>query len=331
MVLQQEIAEELERERKRNKKELAQLLHTNKTFLRQRDEAQRVVVHLRALIDGQTHHMQHIVRSISEAPEITGFIGGNVDDVDEDVEDIVPATPSPRTSRQRSFRKEKHRSTSLTSSVDENFKTFDGDHVTPEMERRLFNSPMGDRSNRFSDGSMAGVADRHLRDKTDAIADIIRNISDQCAAAVEGLQLAQIAEDEEDHLEEEHHGHNHTQSEDGIEHSLRTDGSEAGEGASENGYEDSGLLSPDYKRSSIPPTPDLVHNRSSTSMSINSSSTIPENVSSQLFANSGISPKVVGDDISEGGSEAGNNRDSGAFTKQVPETVVRPVTARQIA
>ena len=71
LVLQQEIAEELERERKRNKKELSALQHTNITILRQRDEAQRVVLHLRALIDGQTHHMEHIVKSLSQAPEIS--------------------------------------------------------------------------------------------------------------------------------------------------------------------------------------------------------------------------------------------------------------------
>ncbi|KAI7057570.1 hypothetical protein KC352_g44172, partial [Hortaea werneckii] len=69
LVLQQEIAEELERERKRNKKDLSSLQHTNTTLLRQRDEAQRVVLHLRALIDGQAHHMEHIVKSLNESPE----------------------------------------------------------------------------------------------------------------------------------------------------------------------------------------------------------------------------------------------------------------------
>jgi hypothetical protein len=49
-------------------------------------------------------------------------------------------------------------------------------------------------SKRFSELSMNDVADRHLRDKTDAIAYIIRNISEQCAAAVEGLDLARRAD-----------------------------------------------------------------------------------------------------------------------------------------
>src|SRR6201999_1016617 len=55
LVLQQEIAEELERERKRNQKDLSALQHTNSTLSRQRDEAHRVVVHLRSLINGQSH------------------------------------------------------------------------------------------------------------------------------------------------------------------------------------------------------------------------------------------------------------------------------------
>ncbi|KAK5003690.1 hypothetical protein LTR60_006757, partial [Cryomyces antarcticus] len=42
LVLQQEIAEELERERKRNKKELSALQHTNATLHRSKEEAQRV-------------------------------------------------------------------------------------------------------------------------------------------------------------------------------------------------------------------------------------------------------------------------------------------------
>src|SRR4051794_40022367 len=80
LVLQQEIAEELERERKRNKKELSALQHTNVTILRQRDEAQRVVLHLRSLISGQTHHMEHIVRSLGKTPELTEFEAGYEDE-----------------------------------------------------------------------------------------------------------------------------------------------------------------------------------------------------------------------------------------------------------
>jgi len=85
LVLQQEVAEELERERKRNKKELSALQHTNVTILRQRDEAQRVVLHLRALISGQTHHMEHIVRTLGKSPELAEYIEGGYDD---DLEDL---------------------------------------------------------------------------------------------------------------------------------------------------------------------------------------------------------------------------------------------------
>src|SRR5271170_3969870 len=80
LVLQQEIAEELERERKRNKKELSALQHTNLTILRQRDEAQRVVLHLRSLISGQTHHMEHIVRSLVKTDELADYVEEGFED-----------------------------------------------------------------------------------------------------------------------------------------------------------------------------------------------------------------------------------------------------------
>ena len=73
--------EELERERKRNKKELSAMQHTNATLLRQRDEAQRVVLHLRALIDGQAHHMEHIVKSLSAAPELSEYLEEGFEDL----------------------------------------------------------------------------------------------------------------------------------------------------------------------------------------------------------------------------------------------------------
>ena len=99
LVLQQEIAEELERERKRNQSELANLQHTNTTLLHQRDEAQRVVLQLRTLISGQSLQMDHLARSIgasaaastdladlvAEQVEIStkyaGYINKQVDDV----------------------------------------------------------------------------------------------------------------------------------------------------------------------------------------------------------------------------------------------------------
>ena len=315
LVLQQEIAEELERERKRNKKALASLQQTNKTIQRQRDEAQRVVIHLRSLIDGQTHHMEHIVRSLNQAPEITGYIGTEYVDAPEDADDGQSVAGSEYskaagsvTSGKIPSRQHSRRSVSLTDSLDGMFKNFDGDHVTPEMERRFFTPPAGERSKRYSELSMADVADRHLRDKTDAIADIIRNISDQCAAAVEGLQLAHSAEQEED---QEARGKSARRDisafEDSHSHSVRTEGSDLGEGVSEGGFDDSSYLSPDGRHSSIPSTPDLVHGRSSTSMSIDSSSTTFNRRSGQ-FSQPGLSTKIVHEDeVSELGSDMGHN------------------------
>ncbi|KAF6222520.1 hypothetical protein HO173_013380 [Letharia columbiana] len=289
LVLQQDIAEELERERKRNKKELSALQHTNTTILRQRDESRRVVLHLRSLIDGQTHHMEHIVRSLNDTPELSNYLQEGYEDIPEDVEDHESVTSSEAVQRDPNLLNEARRSVSRTSTND-GTKIAD-EKVTPEMESRFF-SPLtsNTRGNRLS---MSDVADRHLRDKTDAIAYIIRNISDQCAAAVEGLHLAHNAENEDgEPIEPEpqsstsNMGHKHTQSDGDI--SMHTDvsllGANDDSADHDSGHGESpGFLTPNNENgrsrsrtSSIPPTPDLIGGhepRSSTSMSGYSNST----------------------------------------------------------
>lgn len=324
LVLQQEIAEELERERKRNKKELAALQHTNKNIIRQREEAQRVVVHLRSLISGQTHHMEHIVRSLTDAPELSdyieeGFEGGPDSRSATPVKDTVALTPRRSLANMRNSSAQRSRRPG--SSLDR--KSVDDEKVSPEMESRFFKS-----RKRLSEMSFTGVADRHLRDKTDAISNIIRNISEQCAAAVEGLQLAHNAEHEEVLPAEKHGSQLGAQSED-EEQSVRTEGSEV---ASEAGYDEPSYLQPGYKRSSVPPTPGLDHDRSSTSMSNNSLSTTPDR-SSQQYAH-GLGTKILEGDVeSEVGSEAGNH-DTGMMQKgSVPgvHEMMRPSTARIVS
>lgn len=324
LVLQQEIAEELERERKRNKKELAALQHTNKNIIRQREEAQRVVVHLRSLISGQTHHMEHIVRSLTDAPELSdyieeGFEGGPDSRSATPVKETVALTPRRSLANMRNSSAQRSRRPG--SSLDR--KSVDDEKVSPEMESRFFKS-----RKRLSEMSFTGVADRHLRDKTDAISNIIRNISEQCAAAVEGLQLAHNAEHEEVLPAEKHGSQLGAQSED-EEQSVRTEGSEV---ASEAGYDEPSYLQPGYKRSSVPPTPGLDHDRSSTSMSNNSLSTTPDR-SSQQYAH-GLGTKILEGDVeSEVGSEAGNH-DTGMMQKgSVPgvHEMMRPSTARIVS
>jgi hypothetical protein len=294
LVLQQEIAEELERERKRNKKELGAMQHTSSTLTRQRDEAQRVVLHLRALIDGQAHHMEHIVKSLSTAPELTEYLEEGFEEVEDEEElrrgstDSKPDEPYRHPSR----------SFSRASTVDG--KHLEGEDVSPDMEDRLLNNPVS--RNRMSQLSMADVADRHLRDKTDAIAYIIRNISEQCAAAVEGLELARNA-DNDDEMESGHednrsgskspagtvrhnptknqsrghsHGHSHGRQQSNTSQAASSQGSEFGDDQS------SVYLNPE-RGSSVPPTPDLVHPRSGTSMSMTSASTTPERHSMQHY------------------------------------------------
>ncbi|KAI9679500.1 MAG: hypothetical protein M1817_005522 [Caeruleum heppii] len=311
LVLQQEIAEELERERKRNKKDLSALQHTNATILRQRDEAQRVVLHLRSLVDGQTHHMEHIVRSLNRTPE-------PADIFDDAAERPSPSSPeldnNGSETRTIGVTASALRAQSPASTSDG--RSVDGDFVNPDMERRLFSNPASDK--RGSTVSIADVADRHLRDKTDAITDIIRNISDQCAAAVEGLHLAQdaVSEDEQDNKRD-----SKLNSEDGQEHSANE--SEVEEPDSRAAH-----LHP-RQQSSVPPTPDLIF-RSSTSMSINSQSTTPERHSQQYMTD--VPTKIVEaeDEQSDMPSDAEDaSTETGTLNKQHSKSLMRrPAGAR---
>jgi hypothetical protein len=281
LVLQQEIAEELERERKRNKKELSALQHTNVTLLRQRDEAQRVVLHLRSLISGQAHHMEHLVSSLGKNPDLVEYIEGGYDD--EELDDIAEESKVEENGNGTHDSRDAPKA--------HRYIKANGDDMSPEMEARLRNGLRN--SKRYSQMSIVDVADRHLRDKTDAIAHIIRNISDQCAAAVEGLQLAHDAEVEAEELA-------HSQSRSHRASNLSTvTASDDGHSAQGSDMGDDSLLHPSGRTSSIPPTPDLMYNRSSTSMSIASTTTTPERSSQQYNIGQDIPTKIVEDSDEE--------------------------------
>lgn len=239
LVLQQEIAEELERERKRNKKELASLQQNSSSLSRQRDEAQRVVLHLRALIDGQAHHMEHIVHTLNERDD-----SPTETSISPDHATLIAERP---------------RSTGADND-------YADDYNKENMQRLEVDDP----------------ADKSIRDKTDAIAYIIRNISEQCAAAVEGLQLAHradVALDDtnvatspyRDMLAEQSY------SEDGTVNSEYND-------AMSEPSTRSGIDTNAGGSSSIPPTPELVSSnqgfRSSTVSSHTSINTIDARQSS---------------------------------------------------
>ncbi|KAK4166186.1 AEX-3 domain-containing protein [Cladorrhinum sp. PSN259] len=294
LVLQQEIAEELERERKRNRKELAALQTTNTTISRQRDEARRVVLHLRSLISGQHHHMEHLVKSLTSPEELAAEIeaGFAAQEAAEAVE---------------------------TGASDEKDSRF------------MKNLALANR--RVSTQAFIDVADRHLKDKTDAIAHIIRNIAEQCQAAVEGLQLAQDAE--------------FGRSDSPASRSRRSSKSRRGSNlsiahsddnstATSDVGDDSTLLRPNSGRiSSIPPTPDLVPNRSSTSMSFASTATTPERVSQQYnFGHHDIPTKIVEDDeddLDGHHSESDTNpipQEQGIVGKHAESLIHRPSGAR---
>lgn len=340
LVLQQEIAEELERERKRNKKELSALQHTNATISRQRDESRRVVLHLRSLIDGQTHHMEHIVRSLNKAPELTDYIEEGYEDAPEDGEDQNSETGSEaRNLAPSPMEPESRRSLSAASTHDGS--KLDHEAVAPEMESRFF-SPLVANGKPGSRLSIADVADRHLRDKTDAIAYIIRNISDQCAAAVEGLQLAQNAdtsdaEADADHLDPElpvsnsAHKHSHSNSaDDGSQLGEEHDSGHGGSTGFLTPHEEVGKEGRQSRASSIPPTPDLIGGRSSTSMSGYSNSTAPTQAGrdSQQW---GVNHQDVGKQTrvveAEEDAQAGQQEDPVSEKYQNDN---RPMTARMV-
>ncbi|KAK8087113.1 AEX-3 domain-containing protein [Apiospora phragmitis] len=254
LVLQQEIAEELERERKRNKKELSALQHTNTTLSRQRDEARRVVLHLRSLIGGQSHHMEHLVHSLTKPEELADEVaaGYEEDNVSENTTEDAEAA---------------------------------------EKDERLGKTLARAQSanNRLGNASFNDVADRHLKDKTDAIAHIIRNIAEQCQAAVESLQLAH------DHEYEPRSPRTHSRNSRRASN-LSAAQSDDGRSAASSDAGDDSLLHPSGRTSSIPPTPDLIPNRSSTSMSFASTMTTPERSSQQYTAHNDIPTKIVEDD-----------------------------------
>ena len=278
LVLQQEIAEELERERKKNKVEISQLSHTNLTLARQRDEARRVVMHLQSLIGGQSHHMEHLIHSLTKPDELIAEIEqGYVSDEREEASE------------------EEDRSTASSNEL--------------KTQRS---------SQRLSAASFADVADRHLKDKTDAIAHIVRNIADQCQAAVEGLQLAQ---DAEYRSSRRHSALSAVHSEDGTdERSVAT---------SDGGEER--RLQPG-RTSSIPPTPDLIPNRASTAMSFVSATTTPERSSQQYNVRDDVPTKIVEDDESadfeDARSDSALGNENGVVSKHSESLLHRPSGAR---
>ena len=278
------------------------------------------MLHLRSLINGQTHHMEHIIRSLERSD------GDDFEDDSDEQQDVERAESRQATAGATELTPEP-RVWSRASTVD---SAMSSEHVNPDVEKTFFNPLDGNVSGRASRLSIVDVADRHLRDKTDAIADIIRNISEQCAAAVEGLQLAQDA-DEEDDVRDRSKANDHAAAvaaDDGRE--SRSAHSEMGEGLSEAGGEESGYLTPDGRGTSIPPTPDLVDNRASTSMSGYTTSTGPDRMSQQYGVPHADSTKIVGHDEevdrqSEGGPHDGSQA---PVTGKHGADILRPVTAR---
>lgn len=301
LVLQQGIAEDLEKERDRNRKEIAALQHANTMLIQQRDQAQRVVLHLRSLISGQAHHMEHIVRSIGSSSELAEHVRQGFEDADDE-DSALSANENP------SKRSASARRTASAASTD-------GQDI---LEGRISSRA----SKRYSTQSVHDVADRHLREKTDAIADIIRNISEQCAAAVEGLQLANEAAEVARMSEAET---------DATSNANLSADERPSSSMSQTPSRGDGHVTPTSDRSSVPPTPELVHQRSSTALSM--ASTAPTAYTARdSVRDSSARMKIVSDDHSVDGSHEASSSISGEpiEKKRLPEQPSRTNLGRVV-
>jgi hypothetical protein len=218
----------------------------------------------------------------------------------------------------------------LVAEIAAGFPEDEAEDLTPEQRESRFQKNIELINKRISSSSFKDVADRHLKDKTDAIAHIIRNIAEQCSAAVESLQLAQDADLEEQRERGQ------------IQKMSSRRGSNLSAAASDDGRstatsdigDDSHLRPSSGRTSSIPPTPDLIPNRSSTSMSIASTATTPERISQQYVIGHDIPTKIVEDDeddLEDDRSENDPNpipQEPGVVGKHAESLIHRPSGAR---
>src|SRR5690606_6590207 len=152
LAMQQEVAEELERERLKNKREIQALEKKTIEVKTQREQAQRVVLHLRSLIEGQAHHMEHIVKSLAEVPDLSAYV---------DEEEVIETEESERYRAKRASPAHS-RATSRASTVQGS--PLDGENAADDMENRFHrNNSSRNSMRRYSQMSVADVADRHLR------------------------------------------------------------------------------------------------------------------------------------------------------------------------
>ena len=193
LAMAQELAEQLEGERTKLKVELTGMRQANDHTVSQRDEALKVVLHLRKLIDGQAHLLEDIVHSFPHEVAVPA----------EEVETTGQPSLKPALDRLEVPNQERPAATvqERSSSAMSQREKLEGADVTPEMEDKFFDGsrapgtgtgfPHGldRRSKRYSLASISDVADKSLKEKTSAIADIIKNISEQCARAVDTLHL----------------------------------------------------------------------------------------------------------------------------------------------
>lgn len=187
LAAQQELVEDLERQRQSNKMKLLDLQQHNATVIHQRDDAQRAVLHLRGLIDSQTHHLEEILRNINQG-EVSE--PAQIEKKSEAEETSEVEAEAEANDDRSSTGSDIESNSIIVSRTDRQVEpvTYSG----TKARRHDAPRPLANRSD--SEIIVTTSADRHLRDKTNDIAAIIRGISEQCAAAAEEIQLCQEAD-----------------------------------------------------------------------------------------------------------------------------------------
>src|SRR5277367_3037255 len=124
LAMTQELADQLQQDRDQLKAELGGMQNANDHTLSQRDEALKVVLHLRKLIDGQAHLLEDIVHTFPQEEPIV-----QSDDLE------VAAQPSLKPALDRlAVPTPQDRASSVMSTREK----LEGADVTPEMEDKFF-------------------------------------------------------------------------------------------------------------------------------------------------------------------------------------------------
>ncbi|BFZ63740.1 hypothetical protein YB2330_004872 [Saitoella coloradoensis] len=153
----------IEHEREMIRSELCFMIEKTQTIAKQRNDAQKVCIHLRSLIDQQSLEVDKIMSGMGDgASQITD-------------QDIAARAEEKEDEENHDIRRDSGVVRSPTPAA-----------PTMYIRPRLKSTPMEKRG---SVSSIMDIADKELAAKTTAIADLIQNIKNQCEVAVHSLHF----------------------------------------------------------------------------------------------------------------------------------------------